>query len=73
MTKGIPHIDAKSKYWPYNANRESVNNLELKEQELGTEPINLFLVPHTHLDPGWIETFEEYYVKKVKKILVNVV
>jgi hypothetical protein len=73
MTKGIPHIDPKSKYWPFFGDRTSVNNLELKEHYLGTEPINMFLVPHTHLDPGWIETFEDYYIKKVKLILINVV
>ncbi|KAJ6234589.1 alpha-mannosidase [Anaeramoeba flamelloides] len=30
------------------------------------------LVPHTHLDPGWQKTAEEYYLKKVKPILNSV-
>ena len=28
--------------------------------------INLFIVPHSHLDPGWIESIDFYYSKKVK-------
>ena len=35
--------------------------------------INLFLVPHSHLDPGWIESIDVYYSKKVKSILNNIV
>lgn len=38
-----------------------------------SEPIKIFLVPHTHLDPGWQETMEAYYVKRVKVILLNVI
>jgi alpha-mannosidase II len=36
-------------------------------------PIDVYLVPHTHLDPGWIETIEDYYSKKVRSILNNVI
>lgn len=25
------------------------------------EPITVYLVSHTHLDPGWIKTIDEYY------------
>ena len=73
MTKGIPHIDPTSKYWPYTEANNNVNGLEQQHYDIGTEPINLFLVPHTHLDPGWIETFEDYYTKKVKAILINII
>ena len=37
------------------------------------EPINVYLVAHSHLDPGWIDTFEDYYIKKVRDILINVI
>ena len=50
-----------------------VNGLVPRVYNLGTKDINLFLVPHTHLDPGWIETFEDYYKLKVKAILTNVI
>lgn len=39
----------------------------------GSLPINIYLVAHSHLDPGWINTLDEYYTAKVKYILDNVV
>jgi alpha-mannosidase II len=42
-----------------------------KQQQNGS--LQVFLIPHTHLDPGWIWTVEEYYQKQVKNILDNLV
>ncbi|XP_064622648.1 alpha-mannosidase 2-like [Lineus longissimus] len=36
-------------------------------------PLQVFLIPYTHLDPGWIWTVDEYYEKHVKNILDNLV
>ncbi|KAK8799679.1 hypothetical protein WA158_006227 [Blastocystis sp. Blastoise] len=33
------------------------------------ETINVYLIAHTHDDPGWIITGDEYYVKSVRSIL----
>ncbi|KAF8566915.1 hypothetical protein P879_03113 [Paragonimus westermani] len=36
---------------------------------LKQEPIEVFIVPHSHQDPGWVRTFEEYFVEKTKPCL----
>lgn len=33
----------------------------------------LFIVPHSHCDPGWLEPYEFYYDNDVRFILTNIV
>eukprot|EP01046_Picozoa_sp_COSAG06_P017905 COSAG06_NODE_1231_length_10153_cov_60.823623_6_plen_209_part_00 len=47
----------------------TVNNREFEQGD----KLEIYVVPHSHNDPGWKETFEEWYHQKTGKVLDTMV
>ncbi|AQL00844.1 Alpha-mannosidase 2 [Zea mays] len=47
--------------------------VKYRGDEWDTEKLKVFVAPHSHNDPGWIRTVEEYYQRQSRHILDTIV
>eukprot|EP00270_Netrium_digitus_P020579 TRINITY_DN8522_c0_g1_i1.p1 TRINITY_DN8522_c0_g1~~TRINITY_DN8522_c0_g1_i1.p1 ORF type:complete len:144 (+),score=26.09 TRINITY_DN8522_c0_g1_i1:36-434(+) len=47
--------------------------LEYRGDEWDDERLQIFVVPHSHNDPGWLMTVDEYYSSKTRHIIDTIV
>lgn len=74
LEDGSVYIPSNFLYW--NQIKKMLNKGKKKSKQmfdLGQEPITVHLVAHSHLDPGWIKTFKQYYEDEVRDILINLI
>ncbi|XP_060554987.1 alpha-mannosidase 2-like [Ruditapes philippinarum] len=57
----------------YNLYKNNQYKMQHPQVEGNKEMINVIILPHSHVDAGWLQSVEEYYVNHVKGILNNMV
>lgn len=62
LVENLPFQSENTDHGQYNGNLKPLPT---------SEELTVFLVPHSHCDPGWKETYDHYYERDVKPLLTN--
>lgn len=67
LSATLPFDDQKGGVWVQGW------DLDPKIPSPGDEPFKIFVIPHSHCDPGWIKTFDDYFRSQTSGIITSVV
>jgi hypothetical protein len=73
MSATLPFDDVDGGVWKQGWDLEPRKISSFSFSSTPTSPLQIFVVPHSHCDPGWIKTFDDYFRTQTSQILTSVI